>query len=309
MPKKGVKVWQTEVQDNDSWKQELAKTGLLIVELFSEYFGYTEILTPMIDDIMKGMGDDAEKVRWRRVNVLKLEEELRSLEEEKKRSGRDAGTGGGDEAGGAEDADGGSPKKGPAAPSPGGIQGLTNFAGFHHPQPFFIFMRNGEILDILRSCDPPKLEKLTKLYSSDETARNADITFEIMLKTSAEIQAEKEIAAKKKAHLKKITSILERVDCEDPMSLVEAECTAMFGLFVVGEDYKGPAAEDTTWQEVAAGFVGKSIDNVCEHFSTVGEDVLEAVQAHLEASAAAGEEEAPAEQQEAAGEAAAEEKE
>lgn len=288
MPKKGVKVWQTEVQDNDSWKQELAKDGLIVVELFSEYFGHTEILTPMIDDIMKGLGDNADsKVRWRRVNVLQLEEELRSAEEEKKRTSE---TSGGDEAGGAADGAGDNANTGAGSCC---IQGLSHFAGFHHPQPFFIFMRKGEILDILRSCDPPKLEELTKLYSSDATARNADVTYEIMLKTDEEIKAEKEVAAKQKAHIKKIAGIVERVECEDPMSLVEAECTAMFALFVVGDEFKGPAVPaESTWQEVASGFIGKTIDNVCDYFSTTAEDVLESVQTHLDA---AKEEAAPAE--------------
>lgn len=278
MPKKGVKAWQTEVQDNDSWKQELAMPNLLIVELFSEYFGYTETLTPMIDDIMKGLGDRAEdKVRWRRVNVLQLEEELRSLEEEKKRSGRqDAG--GGDEAA----ADGAQPPKeaGPAATEFSGLQGISKFSGFHHPQPFFIFMRKGEIIDILRSCDPPKLEELTKLYSSDESARNTELSYEIMLKTEEEIQAEKEVLAKQKAHMKKISTFLEKVECEDPMSLVETECSAMFALFVVEEKYAGPALpEEQTWEEAAAAFIGKSIDNVCEFFAALDGDTFETLQA------------------------------
>jgi len=299
MPKKGVKIWQTEVADNDSWRAEVAKDGLMIVELFSEFFGHTEILAPMVDDLMKQLGPDNEdKIRWRRVNLLNLEEELRSLEEEKQRSSRDANADeagaeeedgeenaaekgdGGDGAGGAE-ADG-QPSEEPVLSK--GVQGLTHFAGFHHPQPFFIFMRKGEIIDIMRSLNPPKLEELTKLYLSDVTAKNKDLTYEIMLKTEEEIKAEKGKAAKLKALNKKINAIAERVECEDPMVLTSNEAMAIFGMFVIDEEFKGPPLpEDTTWEDFAAGFEGKSIDAVCNHFTSLGEEGVDAVQAHLDA--------------------------
>lgn len=288
MPKKGIKVWQSEVPDNDSWKAELAKPGLLIVELFSEFFGYTEVLTPMIDDIMKRVSDP-DQVRWRRVNVLKLEEELRSMEEEKNRSSRDGG-GGGDEGGSAEasgEAGQVEEKETNVTERVDCLTGLRQFKGFHHPQPFFLFMRDGEILDILRSCDPPQLDKLTNLYSSDPNAKNSNLTYEIMLKTEEEVKADKEEASKKKAHMKNINTILETVDCEDPMVLIEAECLSLLKLFCLDDEWKGPEIpEDSTWQEVATSFVGKSVDAVGEYLAVIEHETIEAVKANMAKSAA-----------------------
>lgn len=329
MGKKGVTVWQEDVSDNESWRAFLKNPDtLLIVELYSDFFGYTEVLTPMIADLMKELGPGFEDaVLWRRCNVIKLENELAALkaEEDKKRAGK--GDGADDDGTMAESSRGvsafsesrqgsqqaSSLASGMGANSSmlggrGGIQQASTmrarsasmfgdiasgsplmlevFKGFHHPQPFFLFIRNMKVIDILRAADPPKLSEMTKRYLDDPIGYNSKLSLEVMLKTDAEIEAEKKQAAEEKAHFLLVQSVIEKVECEDPMQVSENEAIQIFQFFVIDGVWSGPISEvwvseedggPYNWEEEAKGFSKLSVDSFIEHFKSTTATVLNTI--------------------------------
>jgi len=263
MSKKKVVIHQKDVVDNESWRAECADgSGLLIVELYSEFFGYCQVLEPSISDLMKTLEEgEQDKIRWRRVNVLKLEEELKQIREEesKKNTSKDPSE---------EVALGRASADAPSGESGSGhqLRYLDRFPGYNHPQPFFLFMRQGEIYDILRECNPPLLEAMVKKYVKEDCKPEPNLTFEIVLKTEEEIRLEKEAQDKNKAHMNKIHTVIEKVDCEDPMSVTKAEAESIFKLFLDPETKQPFGRPDGNWEEYVADYEGKSVDVFAELF-------------------------------------------
>jgi len=258
---KKVIIYQKDVPDNESWRAECAnKSGLLIVELYSDFFGHCQVLEPSISDLMKAFsGEEQECIRWRRVNVLRLEKELQQIrEEESKKNTKTAE----EDAGTPEE-----PKKDSEASDLLRLPNLEQFPGFNHPQPFFLFMRNGgEILDILRECNPPLLEEMVTKYMKEDATKNPKLTFEVVLKTEEELRLEKEARERKKAHMNKIHTAIELADCEDPMSVTAEESKAILKLFLDPETQQPYGRPDENYEEYYAEYKGKSVDHFGDMF-------------------------------------------
>jgi len=250
-----VKIYQTDVESNDAWHKDLEYEGLLIVELYSDWFGYTEVLTPQIAEIMKKVGDKA-SVEWRRVNVLNLEVEKKEIlaNEKKGKSKTDS----------EEDEHGHVIHEHDCF-----VKGLERFKGFCSPQPFFVFFKKGVIFDILRACNPPLLETMIMKYLEDDVEPSAEIDWDVNLKTPEEVAAEKAALKADKLHTAKVMSIVETIECEDPMKLTIEDVTLIFDKFVgVDGAFLGQVPEEDTKESVTESLVEKTVDDVVTYFKT-----------------------------------------
>lgn len=256
MAARGVtKIYQTDVESNDAWNKDLEYEGLMIAELYSDWFGYTEILTPQIAEIMKKVGDKA-GVEWRRVNVINLEVEKKEIlaHEKKGKSKTDS----------EDDEHGHVIHEHDYA-----VKGLERFTGFCSPQPFFVFFKKGVIFDILRACNPPLLETMIIKYLEDGVEPSADIDWDVHLRTPEEVAAEKEAIKADKLHTSKVMSIVETIECEDPMKLTKEEVTLIFNKFVGADGaFLGQVAEEDTKESVTESLEEKTVDDVVAYFKT-----------------------------------------
>jgi len=256
-------VYQVDVESNDAWYKDLEHKGLMIVELYSDWFGYTEVLTPQIAEIMKKVGEEA-GVEWRRVNVLNLEAEKREiLANEKKGKSETASE---------ED------EQHVIDENDFLVKGLERFKGFCSPQPFFIFFKKGIIYDILRACNPPLLETLIMKYLEDGAEPSTTIDWDVNLRTPEEIAAEKAAIEADRQHIAKLMSIVETVECEDPMKLTVEEVTLIFAMFVGADDaFLGKVEEEETKESIIESLGEKSVDDVVMYFkkSLTMDDIAE----------------------------------
>jgi len=246
-------IYQTDVESNDAWHKDLEHKGLLIAELYSDWFGYTEVLTPQIADIMKKVGDEA-GVEWRRVNVLNLEAEKKEiLANEKKGKSKTE----------SEDDEHGLV----IHEHEYVVKGLERFTAFCSPQPFFVFFKKGVIFDILRACNPPLLEAKIMKYLEDGVEPSAEIDWDVNLRTQEEIEAEKAAIKADRLHTAKVMSIVETIECEDPMKLTKEEVSLIFDKFVGADGaFLGQVAEEDTKESVTESLEEKTVDDVVTYF-------------------------------------------
>jgi len=211
---KKVKVWQTDVEGIDAWQNLIEDSNgyLLVLELYSDIFGYTEVLTIPIMDIMKAVGEKS-KILWRRANVVKLEAEAQERAQEKQKNKDESS----------------------AKPVKATVPGLEKFSGFASPQPWILIMKcdkkNTTLYDILKAANPPELQAMVEKYMKEDVAPKEEIDFDINLRTNAEIEAAKNAKATERALVKEIESRIETTDPEDPNSLTVEEVQNIFKLF------------------------------------------------------------------------------
>lgn len=191
-----IKEWQQEVESSEMWERELSAPGLMVVELYSKWFGSCEVLAPTIDSIMKQSGGVCHKgaecdIRWRRVNVAAREEERKTtrLEQEKKSSQELAAGRSNGEAQSVDTSDLACLKD--ITCNPDALSKLEKWSGFCHPQPFFLFFKNGEVYDILRAANPPVLERMIAKYNQEEAEPNCDIQLDVCLAKPKSKKADK----------------------------------------------------------------------------------------------------------------------
>mmetsp|Transcript_19130 Transcript_19130/g.37767 ORF Transcript_19130/g.37767 Transcript_19130/m.37767 type:complete len:882 (-) Transcript_19130:2885-5530(-) len=162
-----MKEYRIQVTSVKHWLKEIDFDGLLVVEVYSSWFGSCQVIAPTINSIMMSITDADAKIKWPVINIAKLEEEQRELmmDEEKKKQelasvlrrkvGQDEGA----------DVD---------APPPGEdeemkakqsfdkvkIPKLEAYSGWEDARPLWLLMKDGEILHTLTSANPPKMMKL-----------------------------------------------------------------------------------------------------------------------------------------------------
>lgn len=253
--RKQARIYQTDVESNDAWHKDLEHEGLLIAELYSDWFGYTEVLTPQIAEIMKKVGEEA-GVEWRRVNVLNLEAEKKEIlaNEKKGKSKTDS-----------EDDE----HRHVYHMQDYHLKGLERFTGFCSPQPFFIFFKKGVIFDILRASNPPLLEAKIMKYLEDGVEPSAEIDWDMNLRTQEEIAAEKAAIEADKIHTAKVMSIVQTIESEDPMKLTKEEVSLIFNKFIGADGaFLGQVAEEDTKESVIESLEEKTVDDVVTYFKT-----------------------------------------
>ena len=72
-----VKDWTTELTEVDEWNKIIESDKLIVTEIYSQWFGYCEVYTPVIDKIMQKSlkEEDRKNIQWVRLNVAQLEKE------------------------------------------------------------------------------------------------------------------------------------------------------------------------------------------------------------------------------------------
>jgi len=86
-----LKEYRVQVASIRQWQKEIDFHGLLVVEIYSSWFGACQVMLPTINQAMLNLAPNvAEHVKWLVVNVGKLEEDARekAIEEEKKHQER-----------------------------------------------------------------------------------------------------------------------------------------------------------------------------------------------------------------------------
>ena len=70
-----VKDWTKEITEVDEWNKIIQTDKLICAEIYSSWFGYCEVYTPIIDKIMSKNEKEQEKTIWTRLNIAAIEKE------------------------------------------------------------------------------------------------------------------------------------------------------------------------------------------------------------------------------------------
>lgn len=70
-----VKDWTKEITEIDEWNKIIQTDKLICAEIYSSWFGYCEVYTPVIDKIMQKNENEQANTIWTRLNVAAMEKE------------------------------------------------------------------------------------------------------------------------------------------------------------------------------------------------------------------------------------------
>ena len=122
-------VWQTEISELEEWQKIVTEDKLIILEIYSGWFGYTSSFDMTIDSVMKELGEKSENVSWKRMDIVKIVDENTN-------------------------------KSTPEL--------LEKYKDYCNPKPLFLFFKNKTLSGKLTQCNPVKLRSLvTKTFNGE----------------------------------------------------------------------------------------------------------------------------------------------
>lgn len=174
-----------EITEIEDWLKLIETEKIIVVEIYSSWFGYCEVYTPVIDKIMKEVckkESEQQKIVWRRMNVAQLELELNENMKEKSddeniknrsllpSSNNDNDTNDDDEENKNNDncdsssnantinieSEAKTQRKTPLKT----VALLEKWSAYENAQPLFVFIQGKEILDVLKECNQGKLKEI-----------------------------------------------------------------------------------------------------------------------------------------------------
>ena len=76
MARNKVKDWTREITEVEEWNKMIESEKLICVEIYSAWFGYCDVYTPVIDKIMQKFDEEKQQnTIWTRLNVAAMEKE------------------------------------------------------------------------------------------------------------------------------------------------------------------------------------------------------------------------------------------
>lgn len=233
MSKTNKKRFTEEVEHAEDWTTEVNGSGLLVADIYYEGFGACTALDSTIAQLMKSLGERGSKIRWRRVNMQRLEQELVSQRLQ---------------AAGNNDA----VDNTKAVTKADQLECLGQFSQYENPKPLFAFMLNKKVYDVLHGANPIQLEAKVRalldneaINSKNEASEEFTIEFHAGEDDTHDADADPEL---EKAAVK-IQSVFRghkvRKDIQDATTGIRPE--ALCGGLMVGDRVSVRYAADDSW--------------------------------------------------------------